>query len=51
MFKFESLNQNILSLLDLKGRQSEDEKMNSLMVKQLKMFKRKVEEKDEELKK
>lgn len=51
MFKFESLNQTILSILELKDKQNEDEKMNSLMTKQLKMFKRRVQEKDDELKK
>lgn len=51
MFKFESLNQTILSILELKEKQSDDDKMNTIMSKQLKMFKRRVQEKDEELKK
>ena len=51
LFKFESINHTILSILELKENQSDEEKMNNLMSKQLTMFKRRVQEKDDELKK
>lgn len=40
-----------MGIMELKKNQSEDEKMNFLMGKQLDIFKKRVMEKDEELKK
>ena len=50
LYKFEQINYSVISFLELKSGVNGDEKMNAIMGKQLKMFKKRVEEKDSELK-